>query len=140
MNDTAKEVISVLNYFDYDLIRRIPKKFLDYLKNKAKDSNKKVDIDINKSLLEQNISEESKDLIALIYYNYFSDEAEKMRILKIWSNNEKIYQKSLEEKYNLDNIFKNNIENEYNNELPLVIKKERLFDRIINFIKKYLYR
>lgn len=140
MNDTAKEVISVLNYFDYDLIRRIPKKFLDYLKDKAKDSNKKVDIDINKSLLEQNISEESKDLIALIYYNYFSDEAEKMRILKIWSNNEKIYQKSLEEKYNLDNIFKNNKEIEYNNELPLVIKKERLFDRIINFIKKYLYR
>ena len=140
MNDTAKEVISVLNYFDYDLIRRIPKKFLDYLKDKAKDSNKKVDIDINKSLLEQNISEESKDLIALIYYNYFSDESEKMRILKIWSNNEKIYQKSLEEKYNLDNIFKNNIENENNNELPLVIKKEKLLDRIINFIKKYLYR
>ena len=136
MNDTAKEVISVLNYFDYDLIRRIPKKFLDYLKDKAKDSNKKVDIDINKSLLEQNISEESKDLIALIYYNYFADENEKSQISKIWVNNEKIYQKNLEENYDLNSIFKNNLEKEYNKELPLVIKKEGLLNKIINFIKK----
>ncbi len=122
MNDIAKEVVSILDYVDYELIKKIPIKFLDYLKNTAKDSNKEVDIDLNKSLLEQNISEESKDLIALIYYNYLASEEEKRKVLKTWENNEKIYQ--------------GNLENEYDKELPLVIKKERLLDKIINFLKK----
>ena len=122
MNDIAKEVVSILDYVDYELIKKIPIKFLDYLKNTAKDSNKEVDIDLNKSLLEQNISEESKDLIALIYYNYLVSEEEKRKVLKTWENNEKIYQ--------------GNLENEYDKELPLVIKKERLLDKIINFLKK----
>ena len=122
MNDIAKEVVSILDYVDYELIKKIPIKFLDYLKNTAKDSSKKVDIDLNKSLLEQNISEESKDLIALIYYNYLASEEEKRKVLKTWENNEKIYQ--------------GNLENEYDKELPLVIKKERLLDKIINFLKK----
>ena len=136
MNDIAKEVVSILDYVDYELIKKIPIKFLDYLKNTAKDSSKKVDIDLNKSLLEQNISEESKDLIALIYYNYFADENEKSQISKIWVNNEREYQKNLEENYDLNSIFKNNLEKEYNKELPLVIKKEGLLNKIINFIKK----
>ena len=122
MNDIAKEVVSILDYVDYELIKKIPIKFIDYLKNTAKDSNKEVDIDLNKSLLEQNISEESKDLIALIYYNYLASEEEKRKVLKTWENNEKIYQ--------------GNLENEYDKELPLVIKKERLLDKIINFLKK----
>ena len=135
MNDIANEVVSVLNYMEQDLVKKIPIKFLDFLKNLAKDSNKKINIDLNKSLLEQNISEESKDLIGLIYYNYLVDENEKKQILKIWSNNEREYQKKLENKYNLDNIFKINLENENNSELPVVIKKEKLIDKIIKFIK-----
>ena len=135
MNDIANEVVSVLNYMEQDLVKKIPIKFLDFLKNLAKDSNKKINIDLNKSLLEQNISEESKDLIGLIYYNYLIDENEKRQILKIWSNNEREYQKNLENKYNLDNIFKINLENENNSELPVVIKKEKLIDKIIKFIK-----
>ena len=135
MNDIANEVVSVLNYMEQDLVKKIPIKFLDFLKNLAKDSNKKINIDLNKSLLEQNISEESKDLIGLIYYNYLVDENEKKQILKIWSNNERKYQKNLENKYNLDNIFKINLENENNSELPVVIKKEKLLDKIIKFIK-----
>ena len=135
MNDIANEVVSVLNYMEQDLVKKIPIKFLDFLKNLAKDTNKKINIDLNKSLLEQNISEESKDLIGLIYYNYLVDENEKKQILKIWSNNERKYQKNLENKYNLDNIFKINLENENNSELPVVIKKEKLIDKIIKFIK-----
>ena len=135
MNDIANEVVSVLNYMEQDLVKKIPIKFLDFLKNLAKDSNKKINIDLNKSLLEQNISEESKDLIGLIYYNYLVDENEKKQILKIWSNNEREYQKNLENKYNLDNIFKINLENENNSELPVVIKKEKLKNKIIKFIK-----
>ena len=135
MNDIANEVVSVLNYMEQDLVKKIPIKFLDFLKNLAKDSNKKINIDLNKSLLEQNISEESKDLIGLIYYNYLIDKNEKKQILKIWSNNERKYQKNLENKYNLDNIFKINLENENNSELPVVIKKEKLIDKIIKFIK-----
>ena len=40
-------------------------------------------LDSNKKLRDQNISEECKDLISLIYYNYIADENEKKEILKI---------------------------------------------------------
>lgn len=67
MNDVAKEVFGVLYYFDNELIKKIPVKFLKYIKELATKSDKEVNIDIQKELDEQNISEESKDLIALIY-------------------------------------------------------------------------
>lgn len=55
MNDVAKEVFGVLYYFDNELIKKIPVKFLKYIKELATKSDKEVNIDIQKELDEQNI-------------------------------------------------------------------------------------
>ena len=47
-----------------------------------------VNIDISKELEEQNISQESKDMISLLYYKYIADDDEKIELIKIWSNND----------------------------------------------------
>lgn len=90
--DIAKETIQVLRYFDLEFTLKISKNFLELLKKASEKSNIIVNIDPSKKLNEQNISEECKELIALLYYNYFSNETEKKEILKIWKDNEVIYE------------------------------------------------
>lgn len=85
MNDIAKEVLIVLDYFDNNLVEKIPANFLEYLNELAATSNYNVYIDTRKELAKQNIAEESKDLIALIYYSYIADEEEKEQIMKQWT-------------------------------------------------------
>ena len=69
MSDVARETIDVINYFNPNFIAKISSTFLNGLKEIAKSSTKITQIDKTKKLKEQNISEESKDLISLIYYN-----------------------------------------------------------------------
>ena len=138
MCDIAKETVQVLTYFDLEFTSKISKSFLDFLKETAEKSNIIVNIDLNKKLNEQDISEECKDLIALLYYHYFADETKKNEIVKIWKNNDLMYQKALEEKFNVNEIFKKKeLKRESINEeqLPILVK-ESLFKKIINFIKK----
>lgn len=107
VDNIAKETLYILNYFDSNFVSKIPNKFLENLKKIAETSQITVNIDRYKELEEQEISEDCKDLIALIYYNYVANESDKEEILKCWNKNEKKYQKELNEKYNANDIFKN---------------------------------
>ena len=69
-SDVCKETLSVLAYFDTNLIKKIPNHVLKKLGELAADSNTEFYINLEKNLNEQNISEKCKDLISLIYYNY----------------------------------------------------------------------
>ena len=111
INDVAKETVMVLKYFEEKFTSKIPSKFILLLNRLAQESNIDVYIDKGKKLNEQNISEECKDLISLMYYSYIADETEKEEIGKIWRQNEELYQNKLKEKFDYDNMFKNNLEN-----------------------------
>jgi len=141
ISDVAKETIEVLKYFDATFVYKIPTNLLDTLKELAKESNIIVNIDKEKNLSEQNISEETKNLISLMYYDYIATEDEKEQIAKIWNENELVYQENLKIKYDSDNLFKkdkgNYTEQEISN-LPIVIKKESFIRKIINFLKNIL--
>lgn len=140
MNDIAKEVISVLEHSDKNLIVQIPEKLIKYLKKLASTSNKKVKIDANLELANQAISEESKDLIALIYYKYISNDKEKQDILNAWTENEKQHQKKLKEKYDIEKIFKQR-EITNNKETQIItIQKTNIVTKIIQKIKKLFNR
>ena len=134
MSDVAKETLAVLKHFESNLIEKIPMKFLNYLNELALNSKCDIYIDLEKELVDQNISEESKDLIALIYYSYIADEEEKKQIVKLWDENEKKYVKELEEKFDSNNIFKDR--NKNINNLPIKVRKRSLLDKIIALIRK----
>lgn len=105
-NDVFKETLTILAFFDNDLLEKIPTKVLKKLNDLAANSKAEFFIDKKKSLYEQNISEEAKDLIALLYYNYIAERNEKNDILKSWNDNEKKHQEALKQKYNIENLFK----------------------------------
>ena len=60
-------------------------------------SDKTVIIDKNKSLKDQKILSETKDLISILYYQYIATEEEKKELIKIWKHNDVLYQKRISE-------------------------------------------
>ena len=139
INDVAKETVMVLKYFEEKFTSKIPSKFILLLNRLAQESNIDVYIDKGKKLNEQNISEECKDLISLMYYSYIADETEKEEIGKIWRQNEELYQNKLKEKFDYDNMLKNNLENKLvdNKALPTIISKPSLIQRIVKALKSF---
>ena len=149
LNDVAKETLVVLNNFEKELFVKIPNSFMNFLKELSLNSKKNYKIDKTKSLEKQKISEETKDLVSYIYYNYIAKEDEKKNILKTWDKNEIEYIKQLHEKYNYDDLFKRNYGfNNTKSNKNLKIKKEIISDNnqiveykennIINRFKKFL--
>lgn len=147
INDVCKEVITILGFFNIDIIEKIPSKILKKLNELAADSELNYYIDKEKHLIDQDISEKGKDLIALLYYSYIATENEKNELSKIWNDNEKKFQKELNEKYNPDNIFKNVLEREYSNieklknndDTALLAYKESFFTKLKNFVFRILH-
>ena len=99
------EVNCLLEYLPQSYIDKLPKKLIELIQNQSNEQYN-INIDTNKSLLEQNFSKKAKDLIAVIKYNYWSTNEEKQQLQQIFYDNENKYQKELSEKYDLDNIFK----------------------------------
>lgn len=89
INDISKETLTFLSFFDSNIIKKIPDNLFSKLCNLAADSKKDFYIDKNKKFKDQKISEECKDLLSLIYYDYIAEEDEKKEILEKWSMNEK---------------------------------------------------
>lgn len=134
----AKETNEILNnVVPNEYILKIPEKFRDFL-NEIEDKEYACKIDFNKNIDEQDITEKTKDLITVIYRNYWCTEDEKQNLDKILTENEKKYQEELLEKYNPDNLFKKREETKVvlSEEVSLIeYKKHTLFDKIKMFIK-----
>ena len=133
------EVNCLLEYLPQSYIDKLPKKLIELIK-KQSDKQYYISIDTNKSLLEQDFSKKTKDLIAVIKYNYWSTDEERQKLKKIFYENENKYQKELLEKYNPNDIFKKNesktdISDNIEPNLQMVEYKENIFIRLFNKIK-----
>lgn len=131
------ELKVILDHSEDRIIEKIPKNFVAFVEKNC-DRNYSCKIKPGVSISNQNILDETRYLIALVYRSYLCDENERNKYDKILQENETNYQKEIKEKYNTDifNVKKRKI-NEGTN-LPIVIKKESIFKRIINKIKIFI--
>lgn len=134
----AKEMNELLNSIvPNEYVLKIPQKFREFLK-RIEDKEYVFNVDLNKDIDEQNITEKTKDLITVIYRNYWCNEEERENLDRILTKNEREYQEKLREKYNPDNLFKKqNEENQVHPENVSLIeyKTNTIFDKIKEFIK-----
>lgn len=136
------EVLHYLKGIRKKQIMLIPKGLIEYFKAN-KSQTYKCDFDYNKPLNEIEISDKAKGIIGMICLNYWSNSNNEKKIfLEKIEENEKIYQKELNEKYSYDNIFKkSNKDKDLENEEKLLdlepTKKVKLFEKIINKLKQY---
>lgn len=134
MSELAKaytEVYSILNYVDEYYVNKISSKFLEYIYNK-KDNDYKPNIDMTIPLEEQNLLEDTVNMLAIIKYNYWCENSEeKQELVDILHKNEEKYQEELHEKYKIEDVFKNPEKTE------LIVYKEPFFKKIVNKVKSF---
>lgn len=134
---TYTEIGCLLKYFPNSFIEKLPNKLLEIISLRS-DRKYLIDVDTDKSINEQNISDKTKKVLAVLTYNYWSSETEKRDIIEHLNENEKKYQEKLREKYNPDNIFKNKASKveTIENSVAIVEYKESFFTRLKNWFKR----
>lgn len=131
------ELYEIINHLTNTEKEKIPKEFIDNLKNNI-DNNYTFQFDENKTILEQNLMLETKALLIQMYKKYLAPEEEK----RLWDNyNIKCLgkiEKNKRAKYNPDNLFKDKIVKLEKNEnlVTMVEYKESIFTRIKNWFKR----
>lgn len=145
--ETSAEIAEILSYLPVEYVDKIPLKLREFFK-KVADKDYVSNIDPYKTLDKQDMKPKTKTLLTIIYREYWCNEEERTELDKILIENDKLYEAELREKYNPYNIFKKNDDNEkfpLNNELyenttlPIEVKKERFYEKIINFFKNLFH-
>lgn len=131
------EIDEFIGLLTDEQIEKIPLKLRELFK-KEKDPNYKKGINPSEPIKNQDLKEETLALIALLNLKYWcEDDREKERLKKVYSNNEKEYQKMLSEKYNPNEIFrKDEVDIVKSEEVSLtIVEKEKWYRRILNYFR-----
>lgn len=141
------EVYSIINHLDKNLYKKIPNNFINMIENN-RDLKYDVNIDYTKNINEQNLLQETRVILSLIYRDYLCTKEEREKIIlkdkKELEQNEQI----LREKYKIDfekrNAEKNkkeiNFEEISKTQALVEIKPkawyEKLIEKILRFFKR----
>lgn len=143
LSEAAVEFNGILSNASPEIIKKIPKSFINFMKDIAS-TTYKFDYDKSKKLNEQTLKLETRGLISLVYSDYICNDNEKEEYMNKCKNHLKIKEQEAREKYNTDKLFKNsevktqNIENTIvTEETAIVEHKEKSFiQKIFNKIRK----
>lgn len=126
------EVLEILNHIPEEEYNAIPKNEIEFYKSNC-DKNYTYVYDENIDIKDQKISREANAVIVSIYMNYFANEKQKSVINEILKQNTIKNDNEKKEKYNPDNIFKQ----EETSNLPIEVntEKENFFKKIFNKLK-----
>lgn len=129
------EVNEILKYLSEDLLNKIPKEFIDNIKENMSTSYI-LKYDNTKGINEQNLKQETRAILSVIYRDYICDENIKKEIIqkdrKEWFDLEK-----KKEHGNIDVFPQKPIKNlnTKENEALQVVKKQNIIIKIIEKIK-----
>lgn len=144
--EASAEINEILKYMPDEELKKIPSKLRDFFREVAS-KDYVTNINPNLPLDEQEIKEKTKDIIALIYRNYWCSEEERKELDQKLIENDRKFEEELREKYNPDNIFKNNVTTtkkeepeikEEKIEQSLVVQEtEKWYQRFLDMVKKW---
>jgi hypothetical protein len=151
---TLSDIDVILNEMDDELTNKVPEEFRRVIHNQKLDGYTpqiRTDIPIE----EQQLSQETKSFLAMLYLKYWCENEDERRAFKdVLNQNEALYQKELAEKYSYDKLFNKEDTNqkevaeeteEKKIETPeepvqMIEYKESFFTKIINKIKSLFRR
>lgn len=134
-----KEILEILKYVPEESVKKIPQEMRDMFE---KEQLKTYDfqIDTSKTFEEQELLEETKAILANIFRDYWATPYQKERIEIKEKYNRQQSEEQKRKRYNPNDLFKNknnrNPDLEKLSNLPIEVKKESFFKKIINFFKK----
>lgn len=138
------EVNLILENTEEEIKDKIPEGFKKFIKENM-DEKHQIELQANNDLREQNIMQETKEILALIYRDYICSTEERKELLLEEKQKREQIEKEKQEKYNIDfdkiaeNRRQKNIIDklERETETALVrISKEKWYQKIINKVLK----
>lgn len=139
------EVLEMIKHLPENEYNKIPKEKIEFWE-RNKDNKYKFVINPQIELEKQNISIEANSIIVTIFRDYFATNLQKEKLKIILEQNENKYQEQLREKYNPDNLFENRKKEcmnpyvEKNTSLFVVKREENFFKKLINYVKKLIFK
>lgn len=130
----AREITEILKFIKEDDLEKIPKRLIDFF-NEVSNKNYIMHIDFEENINKWHITNKTKQILAMLYFNYWCNEQEKEEYVKVLQKNEENYNKMMNEKYSIDNVLETR-KVKYENNLQIEIKKEKLYVRFLKLIKK----
>lgn len=140
ISKSAVEVLEILNYCSDDVLNKIPKEFINYLKD-IQSFDYVFEYDKTKKLEDQNLLPQTYYFMGLIYKDYICDENERtdyMEELKKFKQDENNIKY---EKYPIDKLFEstNKNLNEVDKEKSMVkYEKTNWLKKLFNKVKEML--
>lgn len=125
--EAAVEVLDILDNTNKADVDKIPKNFIKFLVEIAPEDYK-VNLDHSKLISEMNLKEKTKEILGVIYINWWCDKKDKENYTKQIKELEIKRQEEIREKYNPNKIFENeNKIQEFTNEK----KEEAVQDKTV---------
>lgn len=136
------EAFAVIMKLEFSDIQKIPDEFLNTLKNNM-DQEYYTTLNIDEEYIDNNLSEDTKGILGLVYRDYLTDESERKELVEGENKSEEEYQEVLRDMFQSDLVFKNNDINEEKKEVKQevrTIKQEELkwYEKLKIKIKKAL--
>ena len=145
--EAAVEVLDILDNTNKTDVDKIPSNFIKFLVDNASEDYK-VNLDHSKLISEMNLKEKTKEILGVIYINWWCDKKDKENYTKHIKELEIKRQEEIKEKYNPNKIFesKNKVQ-EYTNAtkvdtvqnetVTMIEYKESIFKKIWNKILSF---
>jgi len=141
MEETIKQSFSetydIVMHLEKSLYSKIPNSFIQMLKDN-KDDNYKVNIDYSKNINEQNLLKDTRIILSLIYRDYICSKEKRQELIERDKIELKEYEESLNEKYDIENIFENRKKSQIQEQTQMIEYKETIFKKIINRLLRFL--
>lgn len=139
------EVLEILKYMPIDDVKKIPKELIDTFEYK-KDNNYKFIISEDQDFSKLKILDETEAIMVNIFEDYWATPEQKAKIQAKMREDMRIIEEEKKAKYNVD-IFKkkenaeieNDVQKTNINNLPIEVKKEKLYEKIIKFFKNIFH-
>lgn len=132
---SISEVLDIINNMEDIYREKISTKFIEFLV-KNQNENYINHMNPNFEMNEQIKGKKTKEILAIIAYNYWYNEEQREEYKKRLKENEEIHQQELRKLYDTDNLFKRNRESEDTNNMQImVVQKKKWYQKIFEKIK-----
>ena len=128
------EVLVILNHVSKEDINKIPQNVINGFELN-KDKNHHFEIDFEMPLEEQDILEETKDILSVLFRDYWASQEQKNKILAKENHDRMISEEEKRKKFDVNDLFKTNDTHSDNTEEIITIK-ENWYDKFIEFFKR----
>ncbi len=143
-NKAFREVVEILKHVPEESVQKIPQDMRDMFEEEM-DKNYKFEVKDNVEFEDLELLDETRAILANIFRDYWATPYQRERILEKEQYDRQKIDEEKQQKYNPNDLFSRKnindteeLKNSNSENLPVEVKKEKFYRKLINFIRKLL--